>query len=430
MRDDERGNRSSSDFPFPSSLRKSYEESEAKLLATVKERVLRGNSLNEILETVFRTFGDILTFDRLALAFLEEDGKRLVCKFVRTKYQTVYVKEGYSLDVAMTSLEKVILSNSPRIISDLVTYKLQRRASISTEMLLREGLRSSMITPLYSEKKPLGFLFFNSTYPNAYGERELKILNELKDTLSFAIEKAYYIEELQKALDSYKELLNFVSHEIKNPISSLITQGRLLEQGFLGEMAPQQKEIVTKMVSKAEYLLGLVRNYLDLSRIEQGRLQINIKDNVDFIKEIIQEAIAMTLPQIEQKKMVFEQKVEGKPYPLSLDPNLIKIVVINLLGNGAQYGREGGKIELNVDFKNEGVYVSVKNEGEGFTEEARTKLFRKFSRLETSKAIGIKGTGLGLYITWWIITQHKGWINAVSEVDKYAKFTFFLPKNI
>jgi signal transduction histidine kinase len=297
-------------------------------------------------------------------------------------------------------------------------------------MLIREGLRSSMITPLYSEKKPLGFLFFNSTYPNAYGERELKILNELKDTLSFAIEKAYYIEELQKALDSYKELLNFVSHEIKNPISSLITQGRLLEQGFLGEMAPPQKEIVAKMVSKAEYLLGLVRNYLDLSRIEQGRLQINIKENVNFVEEVVKEAVSIALPQIEQKKMVFEQKIEGEQYSLSIDPNLIKIVVINLLGNGAQYGKEGGKIELNVDFKNDGVYVSVKNEGEGFTEEAKSKLFRKFSRLETSKALGIKGTGLGLYITWWIVTQHKGWIDAVSELDKYAKFTFFLPRNM
>jgi len=429
MGDNERGDRAS-DFPFPSTLKKSYEESERELLSTVKERVLRGNSLSEILETVFKTFGDILTFDRMALAFLEEDGKRVVCKFARTKYKTVYMKEGYSLDLAMTSLGKVLAAQSPRVISDLSIYKLQRRASVSTEMLIREGLRSSMITPLYSEKKPLGFLFFNSTYPNAYGERELKILNELKDTLSFAIEKAYYIEELQKALDSYKELLNFVSHEIKNPISSLITQGRLLEQGFLGEMAPPQKEIVAKMVSKAEYLLGLVRNYLDLSRIEQGRLQINIKENVNFVEEVVKEAVSIALPQVEQKKMVFEQKIEGEQYSLSIDPNLIKIVVINLLGNGAQYGKEGGKIELNVDFKNDGVYVSVKNEGEGFTEEAKSKLFRKFSRLETSKALGIKGTGLGLYITWWIVTQHKGWIDAVSELDKYAKFTFFLPRNM
>lgn len=429
MEEDEKKERLASDFPFPSSLRKSYEESERELLSSVKEKVLKGNSLSEILETVFNTFGDILTFDRMALAFLEEEGKRLVCKYVRTKYSTVYVKEGYSLDLTMTSLAKVLYSKKPRVISDLVNYKLLRRTSISTEMLIREGLRSSMITPLYAEKKPLGFLFFNSTYPKAYGEHELKILNELTDTLSFAIEKAYYIEELRKALDSYKELLNFVSHEIKNPISSLITQGRLLKDGFLGELSEDQKDIVTKIVSKAEYLLGLVRNYLDLSRIEQGRLQINLKENVNFIDEIVKEAVAMTLPQIEQKMMVLEQKIEGTQYPLTIDPNLIKIVVINLLGNGAQYGREGGKIELNVNFKDEGVYVSVKNEGEGFSEEARGKLFRKFSRLETSKALGIKGTGLGLYITWWIITQHKGWIDAVSEIDKYAKFTFFLPKS-
>ncbi|MCX7830782.1 MAG: hypothetical protein N2445_06960, partial [Acidobacteria bacterium] len=92
MGDNERGGRPS-DFPFPSTLKKSYEESEKELLASVKEKVLRGNSLSEILETVFKTFGDILTFDRMALAFLEDDGKRLVCKFARTKYKTVYMKE-------------------------------------------------------------------------------------------------------------------------------------------------------------------------------------------------------------------------------------------------------------------------------------------------------------------------------------------------
>lgn len=417
------------DFPPPHELKKSYEEIERELIKDIEDKVFKGQSIKEILDTVFDSFSDILSYDRLALAFLEEEGKRVVCKYVKTKYNPVYLNEGYSLDLYKTSLEKVLLTKSPRIINNLNNYFLIRRNSFTTELLIREGLKSSMITPLFANEKPLGFIFFNSTYPNAYSERELRILNELKNKISFAIEKAFYIEELQKTLESYKELLNFVSHEIKNPLSALITQGRLLEGGFLGELTNEQKEVISKMVSKAEYLLNLVRNYLDLSRIERGVIKVT-KEEVDIEEKVINEAITIMLPQIEAKKMVFEKRVVGERYKLFIDPQLIKVAIVNLLGNGVQYGKEGGKIELEINYKQDGLFISVLNEGEGFTEEQKSKLFKKFSRLDVTKSLGIKGTGLGLYITWWIITEHKGWIDAVSEVGKYAKFFFFLPKEV
>jgi signal transduction histidine kinase len=428
MAEDRRDGKFSSDFPSPPSLSKSYEELEKDLLEKIQEKVLSNFSLNDILETVFNSFGDILTFDRLALAFIENDGKRAICRFVRAKYSPVYVKEGYSLDLSQTTLETVFETRKPRIISDLTNYILLRRKSVATPYLIREGLRSSMITPLFSGDKRIGFLFFNSTYPNAYGERELRILSKLTHLLSYAIERAFYLEQLEKVIDSYKEILNFVSHEIKNPISSLITQARILEQGFVGELTESQKSIVQKMVLKAEYLLGLVKNYLDLSKIEQGKINLNKKVVKNLKEDVISEAISYVMPQIQDKKMIFSEEYSGDEYEIELDPNLIKIVLTNLLGNGVQYGREGGKLELSVKYEKEGIYISVMNEGEGFTEEEKSKLFRKFSRLETSKAWGIKGTGLGLYITWWIISEHKGWIDAESEYGKYARFKFFIPK--
>jgi signal transduction histidine kinase len=428
MDDRERGRISGSDFPAPLALQDSLSQIEHDTLDKIRVKVLSGHSLNEILNAVFESFPDIMSFDRMALAFLEEEGKRVVCKFVKTKYTPIYLKEGYAVDLAATSLEKVLKSRKPRVISDLPLYQLLRKASEPTKLLLREGVRSSMITPLYAGEKPLGILYFNSFFPNAYQERELAILQGIRDTLGWSIERAFYTGRIEGALNSYRELLNFVSHEIKNPISSLITQGRMLEQGYLGEMKEDQKNIVVKMLDKAEYLLGLVRNYLDLSKIEGGQLKVNIKDDVDLLKDVVEEAVSISLPRIQEKKMAFDKIIMGTAYPLSIDPGLIKIAIINLIGNGISYGREGGRIDLEITFKNEGVVIGVKNEGEGFTEEQKAKLFRKFSRLETEKALGIKGTGLGLYITWWIIQEHQGWINAESVPQKYARFTFFLPK--
>jgi len=422
------GGNSGSDFPAPLALQESLNQLERQTLDKIRVKVLSGHSLNEILNAVFESFGDIFTFDRMALAFLEEDGKRVVCKFVKTKYSPVYLKEGYSADLSATTLEKTIEERKPRVIGDLSVYLLTRKASEPSRMLLREGIRSSMITPLYAGDKPLGILYFNSFFPGAYRERELAILKSIGDTLGWSIERAYYTGRIEGALNSYRELLNFVSHEIKNPISSLITQGRLLEQGFLGEMPEPQMKVVKKMLDKGEYLLGLVRNYLDLSKIEGGQLKVNLVENIDLMKDVVEEAVSISLPRIQQKGMVFDKIVMGSEYPLSIDPNLIKIAIINLLGNGVSYGREGGRIDLEITFKHDGVVIGVKNEGEGFTEEQKAKLFRKFSRLETGKALGIKGTGLGLYITWWIIQEHQGWINADSVPGQYARFTFFLPK--
>jgi signal transduction histidine kinase len=428
MDDRERGRISGSDFPAPLSLQESLSQYEKETLDKIRVKVMSGYSLNDILNAVFESFGDFLTFDRMALAFLEEDGKRVVCKFVKTKYNPVYLKEGYSADLASTTLEKAIEEKTPRVISDLNLYQLTRKASEPTKLLIREGVRSSMITPLFAGDKPLGILYFNSFFPGAYQERDLAILQGIRDTLGWSIERAYYTGRIEGALNSYRELLNFVSHEIKNPISSLITQGRLLDQGYLGEMKPEQKNVVRKMVDKGEYLLGLVRNYLDLSKIEGGQLKVAIKENVDLLKDVVEEAVSISLPRIQEKGMVFDKIIMGDEYPVAVDPNLIKIAIINLLGNGVSYGREGGRIDLEITFKHEGVVIGVKNEGEGFTDEQKAKLFRKFSRLDTDKALGIKGTGLGLYITWWIIQEHQGWINADSVPQKYARFTFFLPK--
>ncbi|MBM4078806.1 MAG: ATP-binding protein, partial [Planctomycetes bacterium] len=110
------------------------------------------------------------------------------------------------------------------------------------------------------------------------------------------------------------------------------------------------------------------------------------------------------------------------------DPNLIKIVLVNLLGNAAKYGKDNGEIRLRVARPPDALQVSVWNEGPGFPESARSRLFRRFSRIETPELMKRRGTGVGLYTSWRIIQLHGGKIDAESEEGRWAEFSFRIPQ--
>jgi signal transduction histidine kinase len=113
------------------------------------------------------------------------------------------------------------------------------------------------------------------------------------------------------------------------------------------------------------------------------------------------------------------------------DPTLIKIVLVNLLANAVHYGREGGRIEVRLAATRERFTVHVWNEGAGFAAADRSKLFRRFSRLNTpteGEGPRRRGTGLGLYSAWRIIQLHDGHISATSRQGEWADFAFDIPQ--
>jgi len=247
------------------------------------------------------------------------------------------------------------------------------------------------------------------------------------ERLSQAVEKAYRIEQLEASKRAYLEMLGFVSHEIKNPLAALITEGRLLKEGYLGELAEKQAGMVAKMLRKAEYLLDLTREYLDLSRLEEGKLEPSIRKDVDFNKEVLQPALEVALPQFEEAGQHLGQDLDGREILADCDPDLLKIVAVNLLGNASKYGNPGGQAALGLHEEGGLVRCSVWNEGPGFPASERARLFRKFSRLKTPELLARKGSGVGLYTSWWIVRQHGGRIWAESEPGAWARFTFEIP---
>jgi signal transduction histidine kinase len=285
-----------------------------------------------------------------------------------------------------------------------------------------------MTCPLRVDDRIVGVLFHSSKQPHAFTPRHIVMHQAIVARLSQAIEKAYRIEQLTEANRAYTEMLGFVSHELKNPIASIVMHGKLLSEGYLGPLVEQQQDTIRRMIDKGEYLLSLIREYLDLARIESGELKLNARPGIAFIKEAVEPAIEILEPQRDEKRMSILRVWPNRPVNVECDPTLMRIVMVNLLGNAVKYGNERGEIRITVLPGDDRTRVTVWNEGPGFPKHERYKLFRRFSRLDNDDLHKRKGTGVGLYSSWRIIELHGGKIRANSEHGKWAEFSFHFPQ--
>ncbi|MEW6356470.1 MAG: GAF domain-containing sensor histidine kinase [Planctomycetota bacterium] len=403
---------------------------ERAILDKVNQKVAAAESLEQVVDFVFETTRPLCPCDRIGLAFVEEDGRRVTAHYAVADYEPILLRKPYSEDLNGSSLKEVIERGALRIINNLETYLKEHPKSVSTKLILKEGVRSSMTCPLSVDGRNVGLLFRSSRQPNAYDDHDVLMHQAIAERLSQAVEKARRIEQLQNALNDYFEMLGFVSHELKSPVASMVTNARVLLDGYVGELTEKQRARIEPMVRKGEYLLGLVREYLDLARMEGGNLEPKFTTVDDFVNDVVEPSIEIVLPQIEEKKMRLTRNLPDGPIRVECDPNLLKIVVVNLIGNAAKYGNDGGEIRVAVERNDMELNVAVWNEGPGFPPSARAKLFRKFSRIETPELMKRKGTGVGLYTSWRIIQLHGGRMAAESEEGSWAEFSFRIPQPI
>jgi hypothetical protein len=396
-------------------------------LDRVNDRVAAADSLDQLVRFVFDATRPLFPCDRLSVAFVEEDGRRIRSRVVVADYEPL-LDRGYAEDLAGGSLPAVIERGTPRIIDDLEAYARARPDSRSTRLILREGVRSSLTCPLGVDGRPAGVLFRSSRRLEAYTAREVGLHLAVADRLAQAVEKAWRIDQLQAANRAYTELLGFVSHELKSPVASMMTDAQLLSEGYLGPLAPPQRDKIDGMMRKGHYLLGLVRDYLELARLEGGDVAPRFAALDDLFDAVIEPALDIVRPQIDDAAMTVTREPTEPPVPATCDPDLLRIVAVNLLSNAAKYGREGGEIRVRTSADADSVAFTVWNQGPGFTDADRPKLFRRFSRLDAPELRRRKGTGVGLYTSWRIARLHGGRIAADSEPGEWAAFTVTIPQ--
>jgi signal transduction histidine kinase len=404
-----------------------FDADEQEILDMLNRKVAGSESLEAIMDFVYEASKGVWPCDRIGLAFVDEDGARVTSRWVRAEYEPILMGAGFSEDLQYSTLRPLIEGRLLRVISDLEEYGRRNPKSRSTKILLKEGVQASMTCPLMVDGRCVGLLFRSSRKKNVYGPREVWMHLAVSERIAQAVDKAWRIRQLEQVNAAYMEMLGFVAHELKSPVASMVMDSRTMLEGYVGELQAAQRVRLEKMAAKGEYLLGLVRDYMDLARLEGGDLTVSLQKDVDM-QALITESIDILEPQILERRMKIVTDTSGTSSCLvECDRDLLKIVTVNLIGNAVKYGSEDGRIDITLSIEGKRLKVAIRNEGPGFSQADKKNLFKKFSRLKNPELLKRKGTGVGLYTVWRIINLHKGVVEADSEQGKWAEFSFEIP---
>ncbi len=414
------------DIDAPGLRSESLAVAEREVVRRIRDQIYGLEELGDVLRLIFEHGRSLWPMDRLGLAVFEEQGLRLTAQHVLADYTGVRLEQGYTEDIERSSLRELLDSGRARIIRSLERYLSEvGRRSPSSRLLLAEGVRSNMTVPLVVDGRVVGVLFFSSRVEDAFMLRHLRLILVLAQRIGQIVEKVQQLQELAEANRAYMEVLGMVSHELKAPVASMVMDAYVLESGALGSLSEVQRERVRSIARKGEFLVGLVREYLDLARIEGPQLHLRAQDQVS-LDQVLDSALFLHRTTMDEQGMRTEVEVPEDLTPVRCDPNLLLVALSNLVGNAVKYGRQGGLIRLEA-IQDPGAFeVVVFNEGQGFEPQERFRLFRRFSRLDS--AARVPGTGIGLYTAWRAIRLHGGVMDARSQPGEWAEFTLRIPQ--
>lgn len=280
------------------------------------------------------------------------------------------------------------------------------------------------------------FLFANDdTHNYAFGETNLFEVEELRNSflnlnndlnnLSRELQKKN--SQLKKLNDQKNEFIGMAAHDLRNPIGVIMGYSEYILDQAEGRIPEQHIQFLKIILSSSEFMLKMLNDLLDISKIESGKLNLN-KDILNP-KELINRNINLNRVIAEKKGIKIRIDIFEDLPKIVADADKIEQVLNNLISNAIKFSNPESKIIIKAFQSNDVITVAVKDEGQGMPEEDINKLFTPFSQLSSKSTAGEKSTGLGLSITKKIITGHKGKIWVESKKGQGTTFYFSLPVN-
>ncbi|HZE86732.1 MAG TPA: GAF domain-containing sensor histidine kinase [Methylomirabilota bacterium] len=314
-------------------------------------------------------------------------------------------------------LSKEILANSP------IQQALQQVKSVFVfPLIVRGELIGVMVIALADEEQKIS-------------EYTRDLINRLVEIIGIALDNSLLYNEVQsqnirlQELDRLKdEFVSVASHELRTPMTAIKSYLWMSLDGRGGELTEKQKFYLQRAYNSSDRLIRLVSDMLNVSRIDSGRITIEV--GAVAMEQLVQEVFDEVMPHAQELGVMLQlNKVESLP-PVLADSDKIKEVLFNLIGNSLKFTPKDGTVTVSFAQKGDMVETTVKDTGTGIAPEDISKLFQKFGLVAGSYISdrSIQGTGLGLYISRSIIQLHGGTITVASEGrGKGAMFVFTLP---
>ena len=250
------------------------------------------------------------------------------------------------------------------------------------------------------------------------------VISDERDLLGSVIvlEDISYLKELDRMKSNFVAM---VSHELRAPLAAIEQQLMVMRDGLAGEITERQRHIIGRIKERSDGLMTMIRNLLDLSKIETGQIMQH-KEHIN-LNDLLRGVLDLFSSQAAKKKITLRFKEDREAPVIEADRSNMEVVFNNLVSNGVHYTPEGGVIELRTSVEGDFIKVEVSDTGVGISTEDLQKIFDRFYRVRSEKTRQVVGAGLGLAITKAIIEAHLGSIEVRSEVGKGTTFIVLLP---
>jgi signal transduction histidine kinase len=333
-------------------------------------------------------------------------------------------------------------ARSPDIRTDLRSALAKQSAAA--------GMLSELAVPVLYNDKLYGILAVQTDIHRHFTDEEMYLLSSLAANAGSAIRNAQLFEQLQYTNSQLEqavadlvisqqqtenaraaavqanrfktEFINNMSHELRTPLNAVINFTRIVMDGHVGAVTPEQKQYLTYVHDSGQHLLGLINDILDLAKIEAGRMDL-VREHTDLeslMKGVMSTAVGLTRSKGLALKTEFEP---GLPH-MMIDARRIRQVMLNLISNAAKFTEKGG-LTLRVRRDGEAILVSLQDTGVGIKQEDIAKVFEEFRQIDNPLQEAAGGTGLGMAISRRFVQLHGGdmWVESTIDVGTTVFFT-------
>jgi signal transduction histidine kinase/putative methionine-R-sulfoxide reductase with GAF domain len=334
--------------------------------------------------------------------------------------------EGTATEIAIRERRVVHFAD---VLADAnVPAPLTRIAGIS-------GNFSIAFAPMLWEGRGVGAIQVSRDPPAPFSDKELTLLKTFADQAVIAIQNARLFNEIQaksrelELANKHKsEFLANMSHELRTPLNAIIGFSEVLSEKMFGEVNDKQLEYLRDIHTSGHHLLTLINDILDLSKIEAGRMELELANT--SLPMLLDNCTTLVRERASRQGLVLALDVAEGVGDWVADVRKLKQIVINLLSNAVKFTPAGGRVTLRARRLEHAVEIAVVDTGVGIPRDQQALVFEEFRQAGGDYLRKSEGTGLGLSLAKRFVELHGGAMRVESEPGRGSTFAFILPQRV
>ena len=303
----------------------------------------------------------------------------------------------------------------------------------------RANFKAMVVAPMFWEDEGVGTIWVGRSFTGAFTDKQVALLKTFADQAAIAIQNARLFREIQaksaelevanrqlEVANKHKsDFLANMSHELRTPLNAIIGFSEALIDRMFGDLNEKQLEYQKDIHESGKHLLSLINDILDLSKIEAGRMELEL--STFDLPTAVSNAVTLIRERAQRHGISLGVEVDPRLGEFQADERKVKQVLLNLLSNAVKFTPDGGRVEVSAKLDTDKVEIAVKDTGVGIAPEDQASLFEEFKQFGKDSSRKAEGTGLGLALTKRLVELHGGQIAVESRVGQGSTFRVALP---